>query len=170
MTTQTETLHFATGTVQLGTVLVAVSGAGVAAILLADSADRALRELRMAFPDAALVADERMADDALAAAVALVDSPQGTFPLPLDMRGTARELAVWHALRAIPSGETRSYGALAKTIGIPITAQEVGAACAANRIAVAVPCHRVVKADGGISGYRWGVHRKRALINREGVA
>jgi len=87
--------------------------------------------------------------------------------LPLDPRGSALELAVWEALRNIPAGETRSYGALAKAIALPATAQEVGAACAANRLAVAIPCHRVLKADGSISGYRWGVWRKRRLLALE---
>lgn len=169
MNTAQEKLRYAIGEATIGTVIVAVSEAGVAAILIADDADRALRDLRVAFPDAALVADEMAAGEALSAAITLLDRPNGTFPLPLDLRGNAQELAVWQALQAIPAGETRSYGALAKAIDLPITAQEVGAACAANRIAVAIPCHRVVKADGGISGYRWGVHRKRKLINLEGV-
>lgn len=165
-----ETLYYDMGEARLGTVIVAVSARGVAAILIADDMSRALRDLREAFPEADLVANEDKAGEALAAAIALVDAPQGAFSLPLDLRGSAQELAVWETLRAIPSGETRSYGALAKAIAIPTTAQEVGAACAANRIAVAIPCHRVVKADGGISGYRWGVSRKRKLINMEGVA
>jgi len=107
--------------------------------------------------------------ETVAQVVAFVDAPQHCLSLPLDMRGSDLELAVWEALRAIPSGETRTYGGLAKTLTIPATAQEVGAACAANVLAVAVPCHRVVKADGSISGYRWGVSRKRRLINMEGV-
>ena len=90
--------------------------------------------------------------------------------MTLDLRGSRMEIAVWQALRAIPAGETRTYGVIAQSLPIAATAQEVGAACAANRIAVAVPCHRVVKSDGSISGYRWGVQRKRRLINMEGVA
>ncbi|MPT48801.1 MAG: methylated-DNA--[protein]-cysteine S-methyltransferase [Sphingobium sp.] len=165
-----ETLYYAIGEAQIGTVITAISAKGVAAILIADDAARAKRDLSTAFPDAQLIADETKAGDALRAAIALINAPQNQFPLPLDLRGNAQEMAVWDALRAIPSGETRSYGELAKTITIPTTAQEVGAACAANRIAVAIPCHRVVKADGGISGYRWGVQRKQKLINMEGVA
>lgn len=92
------------------------------------------------------------------------------FDQTLDLRGSPVEVAVWNALRTIPAGETRSYGAIAKSLPITATAQDVGAACAANRIAVAVPCHRIVKSDGSISGYRWGVQRKRRLINIEGVA
>jgi AraC family transcriptional regulator of adaptative response/methylated-DNA-[protein]-cysteine methyltransferase len=165
-----EVLHYAIGEAQLGCVIVAVSVGGVAAILIADDATRALRDLLTAFPDVDLVEDAVRAGDALACAVMLVDRPQSEFALPLDLRGNMQELAVWQALREIPSGETRSYGQLARALSLPVTAREVGAACAANRIAVAVPCHRVVKADGGISGYRWGVARKRKLINMEGVA
>jgi AraC family transcriptional regulator, regulatory protein of adaptative response / methylated-DNA-[protein]-cysteine methyltransferase len=170
MSNDKETLHYAIGKARLGVVIVAVSAKGVAAILIADDANRALSDLRSAFPATLLVQDTGRAGDALAAAIALVDRPQSVFPHPLDLRGSVRELAVWQALRDIPPGDTCSYGQLAKVLPVPMTAQEVGAACAANRIAVAIPCHRVVKADGGISGYRWGVARKRRLINMEGVA
>lgn len=170
MSNDKEILHYAIGEAQLGSVIVAVSAKGVAAILIADDPTRALRDLRAAFPDAELVTDAVKTGDALASAITLVDRPQSAFTHPLDLRGSAQELAVWQALREIPSGETRSYGQLAKALPLPMTAQEVGAACAANRIAVAIPCHRVVKADGGISGYRWGVPCKRKLINMEGVA
>ena len=162
-----ETLHFAVGDSKLGAVIAATSDKGVAAILIADDADRAMRELRNAFPDVTLAEDRSLAGAAVEAATRLVDAPQRGFDLPLDLRGSELELAVWQALRAIPVGETRSYGALAKALPVPATAQEVGAACAANRVAVAVPCHRVVKADGGISGYRWGVARKQQLIDME---
>lgn len=170
MTDENEKLHYAVGDAQLGTVIVAVSTDGVAAILIADDAARAMRDLRVTFPEAELLEGTGIAGEALASAIALVDTPNHEFPHPLDLRGSAQELMVWQALREIPSGETRSYGELAKALPLPMTAQEVGAACAANRIAVAVPCHRVVKADGGISGYRWGVSRKRRLINMEGIA
>jgi AraC family transcriptional regulator of adaptative response/methylated-DNA-[protein]-cysteine methyltransferase len=162
-----ETLHYAIGESRLGAVVAATSGKGVAAILMADDGDGAVRELRNAFPGATLVEDPSLAGPAAEAATRLVDSPRRGFDLPLDLRGSELELAVWQALRAIPPGETRSYGALARVLPVSATAQEVGAACAANRIAVAVPCHRVVKADGGISGYRWGVSRKRQLIALE---
>jgi AraC family transcriptional regulator of adaptative response/methylated-DNA-[protein]-cysteine methyltransferase len=165
-----ETLHYAVGNSKLGTVIAAASDKGIAAILIADDADRAVRELRSAFPDVTLVEDRSVAGAAVEAATRLVDAPQRGFDLPLDLRGSELELAVWQALRAIPAGETRSYGALAQALPLPATAQEVGAACAANRVAVAVPCHRVVKADGGISGYRWGVARKRQLIDMERAA
>jgi AraC family transcriptional regulator, regulatory protein of adaptative response / methylated-DNA-[protein]-cysteine methyltransferase len=106
----------------------------------------------------------------IAKAAALVDAPHLGTDLAVDLRGSPVEVAVWQALQAIPTGETRTYGAIAQSLPIKATAQDVGAACAANRIAVAVPCHRVVKSDGSISGYRWGVHRRRRLINMEGVA
>lgn len=163
-------LRFGYGDSALGTVLAAESDRGVAAIFLGDDRAKLLRDLKAAFPDTALAADEVGLSATVAQAVALVDAPHQGTDLPLDLRGSAIELAVWEALRSIPPGETRTYGALAKTLSIPATAQEVGAACAANRLAVAVPCHRVVKADGSISGYRWGVQRKRRLINLEGVA
>ena len=168
--TDAETLRFGYGESVLGTVLVAESDRGVAAIFLGDDRAKLLRDLKVAFPDAALIAGGAELTATIAKAVMLVDVPRSQSDLRLDIRGSTLELAVWDALRSIPSGETCTYGALAKALPLPATAQEVGAACAANRIAVAIPCHRVVKADGSISGYRWGVQRKRRLINLEGVA
>ncbi len=165
-----EALRFSFGDTRLGLALVALSGRGVAAILLGDARLRLRRELAGAFPDARLIEDEAELAGVVAKVAALVDAPHLGLDLPLDLRGSELELAVWAALRAIPSGETRSYGALAKALPMTAAAQEVGAACAANVLAVAVPCHRVVKTDGSISGYRWGVQRKRRLINMEGVA
>jgi AraC family transcriptional regulator of adaptative response/methylated-DNA-[protein]-cysteine methyltransferase len=106
----------------------------------------------------------------IASAVGLIESPHLATDMKLDLRGSPLELAVWNALQAIPPGETRSYGAIAQSLPLAATAQNAGVACAANRIAVAVPCHRVVKSDGSISGYRWGVRRKRRLLNMEGTA
>lgn len=169
--TTTQTLRFGLGETTLGAVLVAESPRGVAAILLGDDQERLKRDLRAAFPsNARFVDDQAGLTETLAKAVALVDAPHLGTDLTLDLRGSPLELAVWAALRTIPPGETRTYGAIARTLPTPATAQEVGAACAANRVAIAVPCHRVVKADGSISGYRWGVQRKRRLINMEGVA
>jgi AraC family transcriptional regulator, regulatory protein of adaptative response / methylated-DNA-[protein]-cysteine methyltransferase len=165
-----ETLRFGYGETRLGLVLVALSVHGVAAILLGDDRARLRRELAGAFAGASLIEDAASLAGTIVKVAAFVDAPQTGLDLPLDLRGSALERAVWEALRTIPSGETRTYGALAKTLPIAATAQEVGAACAANVLAVAVPCHRVVKADGSISGYRWGVQRKRRLINMEGVA
>jgi AraC family transcriptional regulator of adaptative response/methylated-DNA-[protein]-cysteine methyltransferase len=168
--TPTETLRFGCGETTLGPMIVAGSERGVAAIFLGDDPARLERDLRDAFPGARLARDQAGLAETIAKAARLVDAPHLGTDLALDLRGSPLELAVWAALRAIPSGETRTYGEIAKALPLPATAQEVGAACAANRIAVAVPCHRVVKADGAISGYRWGVQRKRRLINREGVA
>ena len=168
--TSVEALRFGYGETGIGTVLVAESDRGVAAILLGDDRAKLRRELADAFVAARLVEDGAGLAETVAKVAALVDAPHLASALPLDLRGSELELAVWQALRAIPPGETRSYGALAKALPVPATAQDVGAACAANVLAVAVPCHRVVKADGAISGYRWGVQRKRRLINLEGVA
>jgi len=165
-----EVLRFGYGETTLGTLALAQSEKGVAALFIGDDRARLRRELEDAFPGARLVQDQDGLAATLAKAAALANAPQLGTDLALDLRGSPLELAVWQALRAIPAGETRTYGALAKALPMPATAQEVGAACAANRIAVAVPCHRVVKADGSISGYRWGVPRKRRLINMEGVA
>jgi AraC family transcriptional regulator, regulatory protein of adaptative response / methylated-DNA-[protein]-cysteine methyltransferase len=127
-------------------------------------------ELREAFPEAKRLRDEAGLAKTIARAVALVEAPHLGADLALDLRGSPIEVAVWEALRAVPAGATRTYGAIARDLPITATAQEVGAACAANKIAVAIPCHRVVKSDGSIAGYRWGVRRKRRLINIEGVA
>lgn len=165
-----ETLHFDYGRTALGTIIAAESARGVVALLIGDDRARLLRDLKDAFPEAELVPDPNGLALTIAKAAALVEAPQLGTDLALDLRGSPLELAVWKALQAIPSGETRSYGAIARALPVAATAQEVGAACAANRIAVAVPCHRVVRSDGAIAGYRWGVQRKRRLINLEGVA
>jgi AraC family transcriptional regulator, regulatory protein of adaptative response / methylated-DNA-[protein]-cysteine methyltransferase len=165
-----EALRFGYGNTALGTILMAESAHGVVALFIGDDRAKLLRDLNEAFPDAAFVLDQKGLAPTIAKAAALVDAPHRGIDLALDLRGSPVEMAVWDALRTIPSGETRTYGAIARDLPMPATAQEVGAACAANRIAVAVPCHRVVKSDGSISGYRWGVQRKRRLINMEGVA
>jgi AraC family transcriptional regulator, regulatory protein of adaptative response / methylated-DNA-[protein]-cysteine methyltransferase len=169
-TTEPETLRFGYGDTALGAILVAESMRGVVALLIGDDRAKLLRDLKDAFPEATFVLDQTGLAQTVAKAAALVDAPHLGTDLTLDLRGSPVEVAVWKALQAIPAGETRSYGAIAQSLPIAVTAQDVGAACAANRIAVAVPCHRVVKSDGSISGYRWGVQRKRRLINMEGVA
>jgi AraC family transcriptional regulator, regulatory protein of adaptative response / methylated-DNA-[protein]-cysteine methyltransferase len=169
-TPEPETLRFGYGNTALGTILVAESANGVVALFIGDDRAQLLQELKEAFPEANLHHDETGLAQTIAKAVALVAAPHLGTDLPLDLRGSPVEVAVWEALRAVPAGETRTYGAIARDLPITATAQEVGAACAANRIAVAVPCHRVVKSDGSIAGYRWGVRRKRRLINMEGVA
>lgn len=163
-------LRFGYGNAALGTILVAASARGVAALFIGDDRDKLLRDLKHTFPKEELASDQAGLDETIAKAAALINAPHRGTDLALDLRGSPVEVAVWQALQAIPPGETRTYGAIAKTLPMAATAQDVGAACAANRIAVAVPCHRVVKADGSISGYRWGVPRKRRLINMEGVA
>ena len=165
-----EILRFGYGDTPLGLILVAESAHGVVALFIGDKHTKLGQELKEAFPGADLVRDDTGLADTIAKAMALIEAPHLGTDLPLDLRGTSMELAVWKALRAVPAGETRTYGAIARDLPITATAQEVGAACAANKIAVAVPCHRVVKSDGSIAGYRWGVGRKLRLINMEGVA
>lgn len=160
-------IRTATGNCSLGAVLVGVSGDGVCAILIGDDPDALRRDLVERFPQAPPVRDDAGLADAVARVVDFIEAPGAGLDLPLDPRGTPLERRVWQALREIPVGATASYGEIAHRLGAPATAQEVAAACAANMLAVAVPCHRVVKADGSISGYRWGVRRKRALLSRE---
>ena len=166
----TENIRFVFGTFSLGTVMVAASGKGIAAILMGDDREALRRELKGAFPHARLAENETALKGAMAKVMALLEAPPKGLDLPLDLRGSALQQAVWQALRAVPCGTTVTYGQIAKALPLPATAQEVGAACAANVLAVAVPCHRVLKADGSISGYRWGVRRKRTLIEREAAA
>lgn len=169
-TTESETLRFGYGNTVLGTIVVAESGRGVAALFIGDDSTELVLALENAFPKAKFVFDQTGLAHTIAKAAALVNAPHLGTDLALDLRGSVLEVAVWKALQAIPSGETRTYGAIARTLPMAATAKEVGEACAANRIAVAVPCHRVVKSDGSVSGYRWGVQRKLRLINMEGVA
>ena len=164
-----ETIRHAAGPCSLGYVLVAVSGRGICAILLGGEAAPLEADLAARFPRASLQPDPALAS-LLAEVVHAVEAP-GTAPalsLPLDIRGTAFQRRVWQALQAIPPGRTASYAAVAVTIGAPRASRAVAAACAANRIAVVVPCHRVVASDGSLAGYRWGVDRKRRLLAKEG--
>ena len=165
--TSREDIGFAFGSFSLGTVLVATSRDGVAAILIGDDRAALQRELAQTFLQARLVTEATRLELIVTKIVAFLDAPQNGLDLPLDIRGSALQQAVWHALRDVPAGRTVTYGQIAKGLPLHATAQEVGAACAANVLAVAIPCHRVVKADGAISGYRWGVQRKRQLIRRE---
>ena len=169
-TTEPETLHFGYGDTALGTIVVAESMRGVVALFIGDDRAKLLRDLRDAFPETEFVLDQAGLAQTVAKGAALVNAPHLGTDLTLDLRGSRVEVNVWKVLQAIPAGETRTYGAIAQSLPIAVTAQDVGAACAANRIAVAVPCHRVVKSDGSISGYHWGVQRKRRLINMEEVA
>jgi AraC family transcriptional regulator of adaptative response/methylated-DNA-[protein]-cysteine methyltransferase len=165
----TEDIRFGFGECSLGTVLVAASRKGVCAILMGNDRLALGRELAEAFPHARLVSREEGIEEMVAQVLVFLDAPHQGLNLPLDIRGSALEQAVWQALRDVPPGQTVSYGQIARTLSLPATAQDVGAACAANVLAVAIPCHRVVKVDGSISGYRWGVRRKRELLNREGT-
>ncbi len=162
-----ETIRHAAGRCSLGSVLVAATGRGVCAILLGDDAAALRADLHARFPKATLE-DAGPDADWLARVVALVDHPGGgTAALPLDIRGTVFQRRVWEVLRAIPPGETLSYAAVAAQLGQPGAVRAVAGACAANALAVAVPCHRVVASTGALAGYRWGVERKRALLARE---
>ena len=162
-------IRFAITESALGFVLVARSTQGLCAVLLADSAAALGRDLRRRFPRARLLSGA--ADDAsLSEVVRAIEDPRHACKLPLDLRGTAFQRRVWQALREIPAGRTLSYAELARRIGAPRAVRAVAQACAANALAVLVPCHRVVRSDGALSGYRWGSERKRALLALEGHA
>jgi AraC family transcriptional regulator of adaptative response/methylated-DNA-[protein]-cysteine methyltransferase len=163
-------IHFAIGESSLGAILVAASTRGICAILLGDDADALARDLQDRFPRASLVGGDAGFEQWVAAVVGLVETPKLGLDLPLDVRGTAFQLRVWQALREIPLGATATYTDIAQRIGAPAAVRAVAGACAANPLAIAIPCHRVVRRDGGLSGYRWGVERKRALLDREGSA
>jgi AraC family transcriptional regulator of adaptative response/methylated-DNA-[protein]-cysteine methyltransferase len=160
-------IRFAVGECTLGAILVARSERGIVAILLGDDAAQLLRDLQERFPRARLVGGDAGFERLVARVVGFVEAPGIGLDLPLDVRGTAFQQRVWDALRRIPAGTTASYAEIAERIGAPGKARAVARACGANPIAVAIPCHRVVRADGGLSGYRWGIERKRALLARE---
>src|SRR5256886_976217 len=150
--------------------LVAASTRGVCAILIGDDPDVLARDLQDRFPRAELLGGDAEFEELVAKVVGFVEAPGIGLDLPLDVRGTAFQQRVWQALREIPAGETASYTDIANRIGSPKSVRAVAQACAANALAVAIPCHRVVRNDGGLSGYRWGVERKRALLGREARA
>ncbi|WP_426189517.1 methylated-DNA--[protein]-cysteine S-methyltransferase [Massilia sp. DWR3-1-1] len=158
---------FAIGACSLGAILVAASEIGICAILMGDDPDVLVRDLQDRFPRAELRGADGHFEAIVARVVGLVEQPGLGLDLPLDVRGTAFQQRVWQALRAIPGGETVSYGALAERLGVAGGARAIAGACAANPLAVAIPCHRVVRQDGSMSGYRWGVERKAALLERE---
>lgn len=160
-------IHFDTGPTTLGSVLVARSGKGVCAILLGDSAAALTSELAQRFPAAERTRDARRVASALKSVTAFIEFPAADLDLPLDLAGTEFQRRVWRALRGIPPGATVSYGEVARRICAPKSFRAVAQACGANPVALAVPCHRVVRNDGGLSGYRWGIARKRALLERE---
>jgi AraC family transcriptional regulator of adaptative response/methylated-DNA-[protein]-cysteine methyltransferase len=160
-------MQFAAGECSLGSILVAASEKGVTAILLGDDPDALVHELEDLYPSAHLTAGDHEFEAIVAKAVALIEAPETGLDLPLDIRGTAFQQRVWQALRGIPAGRTATYTDIAGRLGMPKAVRAVAGACAANKIAVAIPCHRVVRTDGSLSGYRWGVERKRELIRRE---
>ena len=161
-------IRFAVGECSLGSILVAQSERGVCAILIGDDPDALARDLQDRFPRARLIGGDAEFEQLVAKVVGFVEAPGLGLDLPLDVRGTAFQQRVWQALRDIPAGETVSYTELARRIGAAKSVRAVAQACGANGLAVAIPCHRVVRNDGGLSGYRWGVERKRALLEREG--
>lgn len=160
-------IHFAVGDCSLGAILVAQSARGICAILLGDDPDALVRELQDRFPKANLIGGDASYERFIARVVGFVEAPAIGLNLPLDIRGTAFQQRVWQALRAIPVGSTASYTEIAQRIGAPRAVRAVAQACAANALAVAIPCHRVVRNDGALAGYRWGVERKQALLERE---
>jgi AraC family transcriptional regulator, regulatory protein of adaptative response / methylated-DNA-[protein]-cysteine methyltransferase len=160
-------IRFAVGECSLGSILVAQSDRGVCAILMGEDPDELARELQDRFPRARFIGGDGQFEQLIAKVVGFVEAPGLGLDLPLDVRGTAFQQRVWQALREIPAGSTVSYAELALRIGAPKSVRAVAQACGANVLAVAIPCHRVVRNDGGLSGYRWGVERKRALLARE---
>jgi AraC family transcriptional regulator of adaptative response/methylated-DNA-[protein]-cysteine methyltransferase len=162
-------IRFAIGQCSLGAILVAQSGRGVCAIALGDDPEALVRELQDRFPRAQLIGGDAGFEQLVAQVVGFVEAPRLGLDLPLDVRGTAFQQRVWQALRDIPAGRTASYAEIAQRIGAPNAVRAVAQACGANALAVAIPCHRVVRRDGALSGYRWGVERKRALLEREAV-
>lgn len=163
-------IYFAVGECSLGSILVAATRKGVCAILLGSDPARLVRDLQDQFPKANLIGNEKRYAALVAKVVGFVEQPRLGLDLPLDIRGTAFQQRVWKALRDIPVGETASYATIAKKIGLPKSVRAVAQACAANTIAVAIPCHRVIRSNGSLSGYRWGVERKRTLLEREARA
>lgn len=160
-------IRFAIGECSLGAILVAASERGICAILLGDDPEVLARDLQDRFPRAELIGGDAGFERLVAQVVGFVEMPKRGLELPLDVRGTAFQQRVWAALQEIPAGTTASYSEIARRIGAPRAVRAVAGACAANALAVAIPCHRVVRNDGGLAGYRWGVERKRALLERE---
>jgi AraC family transcriptional regulator of adaptative response/methylated-DNA-[protein]-cysteine methyltransferase len=160
-------MRFALGECSLGSILVAASDKGVCAILLGDDPEALVRDLQKQFPRADLAGGDKDFEKLAAKVIGFVESPRRGPDFPLDIQGTAFQHRVWDALRRIPAGSTASYAEIAQKLGSPKSVRAVARACAANHLAVAIPCHRVVRTDGAPSGYRWGVERKRALLNKE---
>ena len=160
-------VHFAIGECSLGAILVAQSDLGVCAIFLGDDPDTLARDLQDGFPEANLIGGDAEFEAVVSTVVGFVEAPRLGLDLPLDVRGTAFQQRVWEAMRNIPIGKTMSYADIAEQIGSPRSTRAVARACGANNLAVAIPCHRVVRRDGTMSDYRWGVERKQSLLERE---
>lgn len=165
-----EQIRFGIGQSSMGAVLVAQSEQGICAIFLGDDPDALIRELQDRFPKAHLMDSGDGYSRVIEQVVEFIENPEAGLPLPLDIRGTEFQARVWRALQEIPAGSTVSYTDIAERIGSPLSVRAVASACGANAIAVAIPCHRVLRRDGGLSGYRWGVARKHVLLEREGVS
>jgi len=161
-------IRFAVGQCSLGSILVASSATGVCAILMGDDAETLVHDLQDRFAKARLIGGDADFESLVAQVVGLIEAPGTGLDLPLDVRGTAFQQRVWQALQQIPTGTTATYADIARKIGAPKAVRAVAGACAANALAVAIPCHRVIRSDGALSGYRWGIERKRALLEREG--
>lgn len=165
-----ESIRFAIGESSLGPVLVAATLKGVCAVFMGDDPEALVTDLHRRFPKAGITGGDADFDRLVTRVIAFVEAPELGWDLPLDLRGTAFQQRVWQALREIPAGSTESYAGIADKIGLPKAVRAVAGACAANPVSVAIPCHRVLRSDGGLSGYRWGVERKRALLDRESKA
>jgi AraC family transcriptional regulator of adaptative response/methylated-DNA-[protein]-cysteine methyltransferase len=163
-------IRFAVGQCSLGAILVGATQKGICAISFGNNPDTLVRELQDRFPKARLIGGDKAFEELVAKVVGFVETPGQAFDLPLDVRGTAFQQRVWQALRKIPVGATATYTDIAKRIGRPKAVRAVAAACAGNPVAVAIPCHRVVRLDGDLAGYRWGIARKRALLAKEQAA
>jgi len=163
-------IRFAIGESSLGPILVARSDRGVCAILMGDEPEQLVSDLQSRFPQANLIEGDEDFEQLLTKVVGFIEAPAVGLDLPLDVRGTVFQRRVWQALREIPAGSTASYTDIASQIGSPKSVRAVAQACSANLLAVIIPCHRVLRNDGALSGYRWGIERKRALLDREACA
>jgi AraC family transcriptional regulator of adaptative response/methylated-DNA-[protein]-cysteine methyltransferase len=164
-----ENITYALASTRLGLVLIATSEKGVCAILIDDNAEVLRDELKRRFPHAAVTEDRQQLENVTAAVVRFIAAPTSRLDVALDIRGSDFQKRVWDALRAIPAGLTASYAEIAERLNAPTAVRAVAGACAANALAVVIPCHRVVRSDGRLSGYRWGVARKEALLKAEGA-
>ena len=160
-------IYFAVGKCYLGAILVARNLKGICAIFLGNAPDKLTQDLQDHFPNANLIRDDDQREQLVAKVVKVLEKPDRDLQLPLDIQGTSFQKRVWAALQEIPAGTTVSYTSIAEKIGAPKSVRAVAGACGANRLAIAIPCHRVVRRDGSLSGYRWGVNIKRLLIDRE---